>query len=57
MFFAGADLNWMRQSLDLSREQNLQDAKRLADMLLALDRLPVPLVGMVHGVQWVAALG
>jgi methylglutaconyl-CoA hydratase len=48
-FCAGADLNWMKQSLDLNREQNLEDAQRLADMLLALDRLPVPLVGMIHG--------
>jgi methylglutaconyl-CoA hydratase len=52
-FSAGADLNWMKQSLDLSREENLEDAQRLADMLLALDRLPVPLIGMIHG----AALG
>ena len=53
VFCAGADLNWMRQSLGLKREQNLEDAQRLADMLLALDRLRVPLVGMIHG----AALG
>jgi methylglutaconyl-CoA hydratase len=52
-FCAGADLNWMKHSLDLNRAQNLEDAQRLADMLLALDRLPVPLIGMVHG----AALG
>jgi methylglutaconyl-CoA hydratase len=48
-FCAGADLNWMKQSLNLNREQNLEDAQRLADMLLALDRLPVPMVGMIHG--------
>lgn len=52
-FCAGADLNWMKQSLNLNREQNLEDAQRLADMLLALDRLPVPMVGVIHG----AALG
>ena len=49
VFCAGADLNWMKQSLNLNREQNLEDAQRLADMLLALDRLPVPMVGMIHG--------
>jgi methylglutaconyl-CoA hydratase len=43
----------MKHSLDLNRAQNLEDAQRLADMLLTLDRLSVPLVGMVHG----AALG
>src|SRR5262245_29927096 len=53
VFSAGADLNWMRESLNYSRDQNLEDARKLARMLLALDRLPVPLVGMIHG----AAMG
>ena len=53
VFSAGADLNWMQESLNYSREQNLEDARKLAHMLLALDRLPVPLVGMIHG----AAMG
>jgi methylglutaconyl-CoA hydratase len=43
----------MRESLGYTREQNLHDARNLARMLLALDRMPVPLVGMIHG----AAMG
>lgn len=53
VFSAGGDLNWMRTSLDLSQEQNLEDATRLAYMLFALDRIHVPLIGRIHG----AAMG
>ncbi|HSE39637.1 MAG TPA: enoyl-CoA hydratase-related protein [Acidobacteriota bacterium] len=57
VFSAGGDLNWMRQSLNLSREENLDDALKLANMLLALDRLPVPLVGMIHGAAMGGGIG
>jgi methylglutaconyl-CoA hydratase len=53
VFSAGGDLNWMKKSLDLNREQNFEDAKKLAEMYYTLDRLPVPLVGLIHG----AAMG
>ncbi|MGE0593594.1 MAG: enoyl-CoA hydratase-related protein [Vicinamibacterales bacterium] len=52
-FSAGADLAWMRGALDRSREDNLADAEATARLFLALDTLPVPLIGRVHG----AALG
>lgn len=52
-FCAGADVNWMRASLGLSREANEQDAMVLAEMLDAVDRCPVPVISRVHG----AALG
>jgi len=48
-FCAGADVNWMRASLGLSREDNEQDAMVLAEMLDAIDRCPVPVVTRVHG--------
>jgi methylglutaconyl-CoA hydratase len=48
-FCAGADLHWMRDSLDWSHEENLADARRLADMYAAAAALPQPLVGRVHG--------
>jgi len=53
VFCAGADLEWMRQVAAYTHEQNLDDAHAMARMFMALDRLPVPLVGRVHG----AALG
>ena len=53
VFCAGADINWQRAARDLSLEENEADAARLHDMLLAVDRCPVPVVARVHG----AALG
>ena len=53
MFCAGGDLGGMAALVDATREENLADAQRMAAMFDALDRLPVPLIGRVHG----AALG
>jgi methylglutaconyl-CoA hydratase len=52
-FSAGADVSWMRASLDFSRDENRADAERMFDMFDAIDRLPVPVIGRIHG----AALG
>jgi methylglutaconyl-CoA hydratase len=52
-FCAGADVNWMRASLRLTREQNEHDAMAMAEMFDAIDRCPVPVIARVHG----AALG
>lgn len=52
-FCAGADLQWMSRMAGYSREENLADARMAASMFLALDSLPVPLIGRIHG----AALG
>src|SRR5512146_2581036 len=37
LFSAGADLNWMRASLDYTREENIADALRMSDMFTAID--------------------
>jgi methylglutaconyl-CoA hydratase len=52
-FSAGADIEWMRASIGLSLEENEVDARRLAEMLAAIDECPAPVVARVHG----AALG
>jgi methylglutaconyl-CoA hydratase len=52
-FCAGADLNWMSRMIDYGREENVRDARALAELFNTLDRLPIPLIGRVHG----AALG
>jgi methylglutaconyl-CoA hydratase len=52
-FCAGADVAWMRASLELSVAQNEADAARLAEMLEAIDTCPVPVIARVQG----AALG
>jgi methylglutaconyl-CoA hydratase len=52
-FCAGADLEWMGRMARYTREQNVDDANELARAFLTLDRLPMPVIGRVHG----AALG
>jgi methylglutaconyl-CoA hydratase len=52
-FSAGADVNWMAKTIGYSEEQNVADALAASAMFAALDSLPVPLVGRIHG----AALG
>jgi methylglutaconyl-CoA hydratase len=48
-FSAGADVEWMRSSADLSFEENVADALRLRAMLEAIDGCPAPVVGRVQG--------
>jgi methylglutaconyl-CoA hydratase len=52
-FCAGADLTWMSKMVGYSHEENVRDAKGMAAMFQALDTLPIPLIGCIHG----AALG
>jgi methylglutaconyl-CoA hydratase len=52
-FCAGADVGYMRDTAGFSYEENLEDARRLADMFLEVDDLPKPVVAKVRG----AAIG
>ena len=52
-FCAGADLTWMSKMVAYSREDNERDAMAMSAMFNALDTLPIPLIGRIHG----AALG
>ena len=56
-FCAGADLNWMRAMADYSWEQNRADAQALADMLWAISRCPVPVVGRIQGDCYAGGVG
>jgi methylglutaconyl-CoA hydratase len=48
-FSAGADVEWMRSSVELSYDENVADALRLRAMLDAIDSCPAPVVGRVQG--------
>jgi methylglutaconyl-CoA hydratase len=48
-FSAGADVEWMRSSIDLTYEENVADALRLRAMLDAIDGCPAPVVARVQG--------
>lgn len=52
-FCGGADVNWMRASLELSLAENVRDAERMSDMFRAIDTVAKPVIGRIHG----AALG
>jgi methylglutaconyl-CoA hydratase len=53
VFCAGADLEWMARMAASTHEENVEDATAMANMYALLDRLPLPLIGRIHG----AALG
>jgi methylglutaconyl-CoA hydratase len=48
-FCAGADVEWQRSSIDLSYDENVEDAMRLYRMLEAVDGCPAPVVARVQG--------
>lgn len=57
VFCAGADLSWMRAMAGFDWAQNRADAQALADMLYAVWRCPVPVVGRVHGDCYAGGVG
>lgn len=48
-FCAGADLNWMRESMSWTHEQNIADAEGLAALFDAAWTFPKPLIARVNG--------
>jgi len=48
-FCAGADVAWMRKAGAYSRPENEADARRMAEMLRAIDGCPRPVVALVQG--------
>src|SRR6476660_4868300 len=48
-FCAGADVQWMQQSLAYTEQQNREDAERLACMLGTINTCPHPVIARVQG--------
>ncbi len=48
-FSSGGDLNWMKNAINYTKEQNLQDVKYLANMLLLLYNIDKPVICAVQG--------
>jgi len=48
-FCAGADVDWQRSAIDLSYEENVEDALRLYRMLDSIDSCPAPVVARIQG--------
>ncbi len=48
-FSAGADLDWMKAAADYTKQENEEDAYKLAQMLKKLYELPQTTLALVHG--------
>jgi len=48
-FCAGADIEWQRSAIDLSYDENVEDAMRLFGMMKAIDECPAPVVARIQG--------
>lgn len=57
VFCAGGDLDWMRAQMQADRAQRIREARKLADMLHALNTLPAPLIGRLHGGAFGGGIG
>jgi methylglutaconyl-CoA hydratase len=56
-FCAGADLNWMKSMAGYTYEQNLEDARALANMLRVLYKCPKPTIARVQGDTYAGGMG
>ena len=56
-FCAGADLNWMRRMADYTRDENIEDAGKLAFMLRAIYDCPKPTIARVQGDVYAGGIG
>jgi len=56
-FSAGGDLNWMQRTADYTVEENLTDAKALADLMWTLNRLSKPTIALVQGAAYGGGVG
>jgi methylglutaconyl-CoA hydratase len=56
-FCAGADLNWMKRMAAYTRDENIEDASRLARMLEVIYHCPKPTIARVHGDTYAGGTG
>ncbi len=56
-FCAGGDLGWMREQFDATPQVRAAEATKLATMLQALNTLPKPLIGRMHGNAFGGGIG
>lgn len=56
-FCSGADLNWMKEMVNYTFAENVQDSEKLWAMFEAIAFCSIPVVGIVHGAVYGGALG
>ena len=57
LFCAGGDLDWMSKQIKADRLTRISEARKLAMMLKALNEIPVPLIGKIHGAAYGGGVG
>ena len=57
VFCAGGDLNWMTAQITADRATRIAEARKLALMLNALNEMPKPLIGRIHGAAMGGGIG
>jgi methylglutaconyl-CoA hydratase len=57
VFCAGADINWMRSSVDKTEDENIEDARRMAHMYQTIDSCSVPVIARVQKACFGGGLG
>lgn len=56
-FCSGADLSWMRASVDYTEQQNREDAARLATLMRSLALSPKPTIARINGPAFGGGVG
>lgn len=56
-FCAGGDLQWMQRMTAYSKEENLADAKSLAQLMNLLYLIPKPTIALLHGAVYGGGVG
>lgn len=57
LFCAGADLSWMKMQIEADRTARMEQARKLAQALHALNTIDKPLIGRINGSGYGGALG
>ena len=56
-FCAGADLTWMKAQIEADRAQRMREARKLAEMLQAMNTIRAPLIGRLQGGAFGGGIG
>jgi methylglutaconyl-CoA hydratase len=56
-FCAGADLNWMQKVATYTKEENIEDSKKMAHMFHTIDSCSKPVVGRINGSAFGGGVG
>ena len=56
-FCAGADLNWMREMVRYSKEQNIKDSEKILQLYETIATCPKPVIGRINGPAFGGGVG